>query len=317
MVCKAGRALARVCVRTFENVPVGLIITAATGIGGYLPPSTVASIYAGLGGGVNLSQVVPSCPAGNCTWDTYDSLALCANPVANLTHLLNRATMPENADCNCSTLGTMSDHICNYSLPSGAYLAGEDMFTNITSLPLNGSALQPSLSAYANLKSIAFSNIPVVLDFFMVYYSASINNVAAIEASLSFCGQSYNTSVTNGKTNTMELGRWGSLNTSAVSDWYPMWPIVGNSTTLWVHEGFVTSLQYTLATTLTGYREVNDDGLQTFSTVAVQALNNTLVGSQDDVATLQSFVDELAVSISNKYETLNESTLQITSTQTD
>lgn len=284
------------------------MITATADIGGYLPPSTVASIYAGLGGGVNLSQVAPSCPTGNCTWDTYNSLALCANPVANLTHLLNRATMPENADWNCSTFGTMSDHICNYSLPSGAYLAGEDMFTNITSLALNGSLLQQSLTAYANIKSIAFSNIPVVLDFFMVYYSASINNVAAIEASLSLCGQNYNTSVTNGKTTTTELDRWGSLNTSAVSDWYPMWPIIGNSTTLWVHEGFITSLQATLATTFTGHHEVNDDGFQTFSTVAVQALNNSLVGSTDDVAAIQSFMEELAVSISNKYETLNENT---------
>lgn len=273
---------------------------------GSIPPSTVASVYAGMNGGVELSQVVPTCPTGNCTWDPYNSLALCANPVANLTHVLNITNTFNGSvmDGSCSIIE------CAYSLPNALSLAPStsDASTviQVTSLPLNGSGPSPeSTSSKSNLTSIAFSDIPVVLEFFMIYSSESFDNVAAIEASLSFCGQTYNTSVTKGETNTTELDRWCSLDTShGGTPTLPIvnWPIVGNSTSLWVEQGYVNSLQYTLSTIFTGTYTIQVGGTVDYqlSSVAVQALNNTIGGSLDDVAALQTFMNDLTVSVSNK-----------------
>jgi hypothetical protein len=230
-----------------------------------------------------------------------------ATTVANLSHLLVREPMPLNATWNCTRFGTMSDRICNYSLPNGTYLAGEDRFANITALPLNGTLYD--IGQLPKIGSIAYQNIPVVFDFFMIYYSASVDNVLAIEASLSFCGQTYNTSVNNGLVTTNAFDGWGKLDMSNISDWYPMWPIVGNSpihgnvSTLWVEEGYVSSLQATLASIFTGYLQVIDDTVHTFSTVAVQGFKNYLVGVEDDLAALQLYMDKIAISISNKYKT--------------
>ncbi|KAF4629081.1 hypothetical protein G7Y89_g9069 [Cudoniella acicularis] len=241
---------------------------------GSVPSATVSAIYAGLNGGANLSEVVPYCATGNCTWDLYDSLAICANPVANLTHLLTRTAIR--------------------------------LFINTTSISFNtqGPNTIPSTAYPGNqtLASIAFPDIPVVLDFFMIYYSPSINNVAAIEASLSFCGQTYNTSVHNGQINTTEIQKWGRLDTSQTFDFPKMWPL-RNFTTLWVAKGYSDSLQDALAKIFSGYYEINDNEDETYSSVAVQALNSSLIGSQDDVATLSLFRDEIAVSITNNLRT--------------
>jgi hypothetical protein len=89
-----------------------------------------------------------------------------------------------------------------------------------------------------------------------------------------------------------------------------MWPLVGNSTTLWVAEGYSNSLQDSLAKIFSGYYEINDDAVETYSSVAVQAFNISLTNSQDDAATLSLFMDEIALSITNKYENSTQSTLE-------
>jgi hypothetical protein len=264
----------------------------------------VAAIYDGLNGGVNLSDVAPQCSTGNCTWDLYDSVAICASPVANLTHLLNRITL--NNDSDCSIWDTGSDHLCNYTLPNGAYLTGLDMFINITSIGFNSfsptSIASPSYPGNQTLASIAFPAIPVILDYFMIYYSPSINNVAAIEGSLSFCGQTYNTSVNRGETNTTEIQRWGQLNTTHAYGYPITWPLVGDNATLWVAEGYSDSIQSTLAGIFDGYYYVGDNGNVIYSSVTVEALQSSLADSNDDIATLSLFMDQIAISLTNKYE---------------
>jgi hypothetical protein len=279
---------------------------------GSVPPTTVAAIYDGLNGGLNLSDVAPRCSTGNCTWDLYDSIAICASPVANLTHLLNRIAL--NNDSDCSIWDTGSDHLCNYTLPNGAYLTGLDMFINITSIGFNSfsstSIPSPAYPGNQTLASIAFSDIPVILDFFMIYYSPSINNVAAIEGSLSFCGQTYNTSVNHGQTNTTEIQRWGQLNTTQAYGYPIMWPLVGDNTTLWVAKGYSDSIQSTLAGIFDGYYYIGDNGNEIYSSVTVEALQSNLVDSNNDIATLSIFLDQVSISLTNKYEILTKSILE-------
>jgi hypothetical protein len=92
-------------------------------------------------------------------------------------HLLNSAPVVPGSDIDCLNRSAESEINCNYSLPNGLYLAGVDNYISVTS---------PTLIP-GDIPSIAFPDIPVVLDFVMVYFSFAIG-VAAIETSLSLCG---------------------------------------------------------------------------------------------------------------------------------
>lgn len=260
-----------------------------------LSPAITAAIYAGLNIGAKLTDVVPNCASGNCTWDPYDSLALCANTVTNLTHLLTRT--PAGTDpSDCSLPVPTYGHFCNYSLPNGAFLMAQNELVNITT---------------GIGHTIAFPNSSVILDFFMIYYSPELRDFAAIEASVGFCGQTFDSSVKNGQINTTEVGRWGKLNTSVdPSEFLGMLPVVGNGITLYVEVAYENALLDTLKDIFSGDYFVNESGNKHFSTVAVEALYNSITGSQsqDDLASLQAFTDNFALSVSNRY-TISNSTL--------
>lgn len=51
------------------------------------------------------SNVTASCPSGNCTFDTYHSLGLCALPAVNLTHQIIATPNSQGVDCSISTEG--------------------------------------------------------------------------------------------------------------------------------------------------------------------------------------------------------------------
>lgn len=92
-----------------------------------------------------------------------------------------------------------------------------------------------------------------------------------------------------------------------------MAPIVGNSTILLVEDGHMSSLQATFYNIFRGFNLINDDGLQGFSSVAVRALNDILVSSHDDIVTLQTFLDDIAVGTSNRYEPSTQKTSEAVS----
>lgn len=160
-------------------------------------------------------------------------------------------------------------------------------------------------------KTIAFPNASVILDFFMIYYSPELRDFAAIEASVGFCGQTYDSSVKSGKINTTEVERWGKLGTIAEpSEFLGMRPVVGNGVTLYVEVAYENALLTTLADIFLGDYFANESGKKRFSTVAVEALYNSITGSQsrDDLVTLQEFTDNFALSVSNRY-TISNTTL--------
>lgn len=266
---------------------------------------------------MDLSAVAPNCTTGNCTWDIYDSLAICANPVANLTHLLNIT----DSACEKSALDRFQ--FCNYTLPNGPYLYGEDYDMNITSIQFDilgfNTVLAPAYPGSFNqsLSSIAFSDIPVVADFFIIYYSWSTRKMEAVECSLSFCGQTYNTSVKRGQTNTTAIKRWGQLNTTITVEGgfliNQTWPLVGDNTTFQVAAPYSSSLQGELSGFLTGYRYTNDYTEYIYSSTIAQIFGHALGASigdilsnpSDDVEILSQLLEGLAIGLTNKYETRN------------
>lgn len=152
-----------------------------------------ASIYNGLyNPNVTLSDVSASCQSGNCTWPLYSSLAICAST----------ADVSASLKSSCSTLDPKQ---CNYSLPSGGSLAGKDDFMSI------------STTDNTTFTSLAFADTKPMIDFFTFLISNKTSDPILLESALHLCVQSYNTSVTNGKTETRELNVWTHLNGLATS----------------------------------------------------------------------------------------------------
>jgi hypothetical protein len=150
----------------------------------------------------SFSDVTPLCSTGNCTFELYNSLAIYAYPVANLTSQLTVTPISDNADC--SVWGTGSGNMCQYALPNGMMLHVSDAYLNIS-------------KTTTTVPSLTYSNDTIV-DFFVVYYSDASNSVQAAEGALRFCGQTYNTSVTVGTTRTISTQTWGSLDMSVCKD---------------------------------------------------------------------------------------------------
>jgi hypothetical protein len=180
-------------------------------------------------------------------------------------------------------------------LPNGINIFGMNEFANIIPTSVQGGT-----------EPIAFSDIPFVLDFIMIYFSEALGYAAALEASLSFCGQTYNTSVESGRVNTTELHRWGQLNTTSAPGPEEVQTIVSNSTTLAVSLSYLSAIEQTLSGTFGGSYTLSPDGTQNYGSVFIQAISTAMFGSRnksvDDIATLQVFMDDVAISMSNKYE---------------
>ncbi|KAN0108652.1 Protein of unknown function (DUF3176) domain containing protein [Hyaloscypha variabilis] len=276
----------------------------ANGVGGgYVSPSVVAAIYNGMTTTPSLSDVTPLCSTGNCTFDLYNSLAICAYPVANLTSQLTATPISDNADC--SVWGTGSGNMCQYALPNGMMLHGLDAYMNIS-------------TTTTTVPSLTYSN-DTILDFFVVYYSNVSNSVQAVEGALRFCGQTYNTSVTVGTTRTVSTQTWGSLDMSVSKDGSrtPIYSLIGGPDVLSVDLDVFNAMQSALGQAFqlaSWVNEVEDDGNQFFLTpngqisVAAQALKATLYSTIDSVGALQNFTGDLSIALTNNLRTGTGST---------
>ncbi|PMD44555.1 hypothetical protein L207DRAFT_630876 [Hyaloscypha variabilis F] len=271
----------------------------ANGVGGgYVSPSVVAAIYNGMTTTPSLSDVTPLCSTGNCTFDLYNSLAICAYPVANLTSQLTATAISDNADC--SVWGTGSGNMCQYALPNGMMLHGSDAYMNIS-------------TTTTTVPSLTYSN-DAILDFFVVYYSNASNSVQAVEGALRFCGQTYNTSVTVGTTRTVSTQTWGSLDMSVSKDesGTPIYSLIGGPNALSVDLDVFNAMRSALGQAFqpaSWVNEVEDDGNQFFLTpngqisVAAQALKATLYSTIDSVGALQNFTGDLSIALTNNLRT--------------
>lgn len=172
----------------------------------------IASIYDGLAqGNSNLSALAPSCSTGNCTWDMYSSLAICAS-VVDIS-----STIQKNA-CNLTDFGEFFEiaGTANPGYPCYNYTLPKQVITPITSAS-NIDRHQVSNATLSNtnphtpdfMEIMSFTpssgNISTMATAYLIYQPGlptSINsflpNPVAYELNLNLCVQTYNTSVTNG-----------------------------------------------------------------------------------------------------------------------
>ncbi|KAF2100126.1 hypothetical protein NA57DRAFT_56054 [Rhizodiscina lignyota] len=126
-----------------------------------------------------------SCPTGNCTWDAYSSLGVCAQ-CTDLTHRLKRSCADFN-NVNASTW-------CDAWLPNGFTLRRQDNPHNLNVMRI-GSPTEPVVEAYQEL---VLNRPMAIVDSISAFGSHLVNSttkLVASECALTPCVRIYNTSI--------------------------------------------------------------------------------------------------------------------------
>ena len=169
---------------------------------------------------------------------------------------------------------------CNYTLPSGASLAGENDFISI--LSTNDDT------------SIAFAKTHPVIDFFTFLISNETSQLLLFESALHLCVQSYETVVTNGTTNTKEVKSWTALNTT--QDYRIEVPNDPTEYVMGVYS--FNTMQAFLENIFQGRYSIVDD-LPIYGSDAIEVFVDTLLMPPYDMAAMTNILHGLATSMSN------------------
>ena len=163
------------------------------------------------------SEVKGDCPSGNCTFPDYETMGVCSR-VDDISPTIIR---------NCHHEDTGDDTQCFVSVadlqthPSWR----EDNFTDYMTLWVGASSVS-TRDDYLDPKSLGV--------FYTIYYPDtqayqsklnSTSELVALKGSLDLCVISYQTTVTNGITKTVEKSRATGLT------WQPVWKVVNNTDT--------------------------------------------------------------------------------------
>jgi hypothetical protein len=188
---------------------------------------------------------------------------------------------------------------CTYSLPNGAILDSGGYAMNITSYPEVPSITYPNMS----------DSLP--LDFFVIYYSNNTHRIEALECALRFCGQTYNTTVKLGQTTTKVTDTWGQLTlvevlTDGVDD-VNYYLLQGRPTNFTVNSLIPIAMEMPANQLFQGLNSLQQMGSQFQSegnmyqdSSGAQAIWDTL-STNDEMAAMASLMDNLAVSLTNRF----------------
>lgn len=279
----------------------------------------------------SLSDVAASCNTGNCTWDIYSSIGVCASTTDVSSLLIHNA-------CNEPIFNAQFDAVpglknpgypCyNYSLPALAYVS---VTSNVN--PQSGLSAQELILENATLSVIHNTTFREYVDITILevsnnYYGSSllgfnilyqpgvadsINSTLpppiALQSSLDLCIQTYNTSVIDSKTST-QLISCEILNSTVIeaAAGYSTFVVSGTSFGIspdaalgW--SGFLSgSLSDScslLVGTLNGTNPLNNS---TFcGTSSGNAFLRSMENGTDYVASTNALMENLASSLTNVY----------------
>lgn len=238
----------------------------------YLINPMKGSVFNGLyNPSTTLSDITVSCGSGNCTFPVHYSLAICAW-TADVTPLLQKS---------CS----QSDQTqCNYTLPSGDSLAGPNDIMSI----LTTSSPSP--------KSIAFANSSPIIDFYTFVISNQTSQPLLLESAFHLCVQRYNTTVTNGKTLTRQLG--SSLTNLSYTNPYNVSVPKDPGTDYTMGYYSFSGMTDFLATVFRGRYTVIDDK-PTYGSDAIEVFVDALLVPPYDLPAMQTILAGVATSMTN------------------
>lgn len=174
--------------------------------------SYLTAIYNAFGTpNISLSDVTASCSSGNCTFDAYHTLGICALPTVNLTDRIISTPNAQGATC-FNDMNNVPN--CTHVLPNGASFDTElEEDLNITQVMTNYTYDAETGYFDYHTNSIAYPEplTSPIINFTVFYISNETNQVEAMECALQFCGQTYNTSVARGRTLTTLTNTWDTI----------------------------------------------------------------------------------------------------------
>lgn len=238
----------------------------------YLINQIKGSVFNGLyNPNTTLSDVTASCKTGNCTLPVHYSLAICAS-TADVTPILQKScSQPDQAKCN-------------YTLPSGDSLAGPNDIVSI----LTTSSPSPN--------SIAFANSSPIIDFYTFVMSNQTFQPILLESALHLCVQRYNTTVTNGKTLTRQLG--SSLTHLSHINPYNV-SVPDNRDTHYTMGGYSFFTMTDFLTTVFRGRYTVLDNMPTYGSDAIEVFVDALLVPPYDLPAMQNILAGVATSMTN------------------
>lgn len=139
-----------------------------------------------------------SCPSGNCTWDIFQSLAVCSACVDRTDRLLRSSflgSQPMQQEL-FRTSNRTNYHLTEYWIPDVLRLNNEDGVQSTTLMSANGTATRNESLYFGSKDTFIWS-----MSFINVTDPEALwpnSPVAAVECGLRYCVNSYNSMIKNG-----------------------------------------------------------------------------------------------------------------------
>lgn len=287
----------------------------------------------------SLSSVSPSCNTGNCTWDIYPSLGLCVNTV-DVSHMLMNNTCNTTAlNKKFESLGNLNPgYPCfNYSLPfhannlvsSGSATTTQGgtlipTFSNAKTVLENAMLCDVAEDLLATKTDLSFLTLSTgfysdfsLTDINLLYQPGIENSIksalpppVALQSSLQLCVQSYNTTVTDGKTSTRVVSHellnvTSLLESQDIARFSVNGTDFGISTTeLKLFRNLAASYFTDWCTFILGLQNTTnfEEDAACYSTVG-EGFLTSILNATDILSAVNSIVENVAISVTNRYAT--------------
>ena len=161
---------------------------------------------------VSPSNIQVSCPTGNCTWGSYQTLGVCSNVEDVSSSITSR--------CRKFSTSDYSQAGCNYSVPD----ISEHPTLTGTQLDVYDGGLGHTLwvgasDLYTPQGTYSYPSINTLVQFYVIYVrdyakwdtldmtNGHKDELIALKGTLNLCLYEYDTSTVSGETKTTELGQ--------------------------------------------------------------------------------------------------------------
>lgn len=190
-------------VASFRNASLPVRHVYAGDIGFMIEGATLTGLF-----GSGNSTLSPDCPSGNCTWEQYQTLAVCSRcvDVADLIEYTfsNKSVQYCDVESFVGANGNLDSDGCHWRLPNG--------LNKSMNLWSQGAITSGSLSA------MKLANIGNTLTNFSILTPGYPDYAAATECSLYWCTNTYKATVTSAEFNEELVDSWSNKSSPLMLD---------------------------------------------------------------------------------------------------
>ncbi len=290
------------------------------------PLPVIGAITDGLvNSGASPSNVSGSCPTGNCTFGTYQSMGVCSSIVDVSSSITSK--------CRRTGDATDLDHIikpgCNYTVPaiSEHPTVNNTVFTtsNIDTFWMGASTI---------LDGYTYPDINTLVQLYVIYapdlnkwklfdvIDSHKGDLVALQATLSLCLYTYNTTMTLGVTDTQQVSRsttskWQQIQDDNGTVIYNTVSTTQHGETFGMDQQNIEALNnYLSAQTFVGKAQMVGSDVSTtngvpdfkskYDTDAASAIASSIYGQPAGMQGLTQQMDNFAISLTNALRTTSD-----------